>query len=73
MTWYYHFRWEKYYDEYYAAAWAPYQFSTLEVSNQVDKAMELFNLVPESISGRFIAHNNGVVRDKNYQTVLQVR
>jgi hypothetical protein len=61
---YYHFRWEKYYDEYYAAAWDPYQCSTLEVSSQVDKAMEHFNLVPEGISGRFIAFNNGVVRDK---------
>ena len=61
---YYHFRWEKYYDEYYAAAWDPYQFSTLEVSNQVDKAMEHSNLVSEGISDRFIAFNNGVVRDK---------
>jgi len=61
---YYHFRWEKYYDEYYAAAWDPYQFSTLEVSNQVDKAMEHFNPAPEGIPDRFIAFNNGVVRDK---------
>ena len=39
-------------------------FSTLEVSNQVDKAMEHSNLVSEGISDRFIAFNNGVVRDK---------
>lgn len=61
---FYHFRWEKYCDEYYAAAWDPYQFKTLEVSSQVDKAMEHFNLVSEGISGRFITFNNGVVWDK---------
>ena len=61
---YYHFRWEKYYYEYYAAAWDPYQFSTLEASNQADKATKHFTLVPEGISGRFIAFNNGVVWDK---------
>jgi hypothetical protein len=67
---YYHFRWEKYYDEYYAAAWDPYQYSKIEVSNQVDMAMEYLNLGSESSfevideDSRFITYNNGVVRDK---------
>jgi hypothetical protein len=60
----YHFRWEKYYDEYYAAAYDPYPDLTPEIPTQTNNANEYFNLLPSGLSGRFIAYNNGMVRDK---------
>jgi len=61
---YYHFRWEKYYDEYYAAAYDPYPDLTSEIPTQINNANEYFNLLPASLPGRFIAFKNGIVRDK---------
>ena len=61
---YYHFRWEKYYDEYFTAAYDPYLGLTPEIPKQIDNAKEHFNFLPEDISGRFIADNNGIIKDK---------
>lgn len=61
---YYHFRWEKYYDEYFAAAYDPDPLLTLEVSTQTEKAIEHLKFEHKSTAGRFVAYNNGVVWDK---------
>ena len=48
---YFHFRWEKYYDEYFAAAYDPYQASTIEVPHKINNAIDYFNMgVKSSIS-----------------------
>jgi len=68
---YYHFRWEKYFDEFFTAAYDPYQVSTIEPPSPGDNATVQPNSTHESLSkvthedDRFIAYNNGIVRDKN--------
>jgi tetratricopeptide (TPR) repeat protein len=45
---YFHFQWEKYYDEYFAAAYDPYPVLSLEIPTRIDNAGKYFNLGLES-------------------------
>lgn len=40
---FFHFRWEKYFDEYIAAAYGPYQVSASEIPTHIDNAMDFFD------------------------------
>ncbi len=59
----FHFRWEKYFDEYFAAAYDPYPDLTPEISKQIDNVKAHSISLPKGISDRFIAYNNGIVKD----------
>ena len=61
---FFHFRWEKYFDEYFDAAYNPYPDLTPEFSKQINNEREQSSFLPEGISGRFIAYNNGIILDK---------
>jgi hypothetical protein len=64
MVCFFHFRWEKYFDEYFDAAYNPYSDLTSEIPKQIDNAKEQSNFLVEGVSGRFIAYNNGIIWDK---------
>lgn len=40
---FFHFRWEKHFDEYFAAAFDPYEVLASEISTHIDNAMDYFN------------------------------
>ena len=66
---FFHFRWEKYFDEYFDAAYNPYPDLSLEIPKQIDNAKEQSIFLPEGISGRFIANKGGNERfDKKCST-----
>jgi hypothetical protein len=61
---FYHFRWEKYFDEYFAAAYDPYPNLTPKISKQIDNVKAYSIFLPKDTSDRFTAYNNGIIWDK---------
>ena len=41
---FFHFRWEKYFDEYFAAAYDPYEVLASEIPTHIDNAMDYLTM-----------------------------